>query len=99
MNGVVERRNRTPKDMIRSMISYSNLPKSLWGEALKTTAYILNRLLTKATTKTPYELWIGKKLSLKYLHICGCLAKARPYRPYEKKLDSRTVSFNFIGYS
>ena len=50
-------------------------------------------------TKTPYELWTGKKLSLKHLHIWGCLAEVRSYRPHEKKLDSRTVSFYFIGYS
>ena len=56
MNGVAERRKRTLKDMVRSMISHSNLPKSLWGEALKTVAYILNRVPTKATTKTPYDL-------------------------------------------
>ena len=29
MNGVAERQNRTLKDMVRSMISHSNLPKSL----------------------------------------------------------------------
>lgn len=34
-NGVSDRRNRTLKDMIRSMINHSSLPKSLWGEALK----------------------------------------------------------------
>ena len=42
MNGVAERRNRTLKDMVRSMISHSTLPESLWGDALKTAAYILN---------------------------------------------------------
>ena len=98
-NGVAERRNITLKDMVRSMISHSNLPISLWGEALKTATYILNRVPTKATAKTPYELWTGKNPSLKNLHIWGCLAKARPYRPHEKKLDSRTVSCYFIGYS
>ena len=98
MNDVVERRNRTLKDMVRSMIIHSNLPKSLQSEALKTTAYTLNRVPTKATAKTPYKLWTGKKPSLKHLHIWGCLAKARPYRPHEKKLDSRTVSCYFIGY-
>ena len=99
MNGVAERRNITLKDMIRSMISHSNLPKSLWGEALKTTAYILNIVPTKATAKTPYELWTCKKPSLKHLHIWGCLIKARPYKPHEKKLNSRTVGCYFIGYS
>ena len=85
--------------MVRSMISHSNLPISLWGEALKTVAYILNRVPTKETAKTPYELWTGKKPSLKHFHIWGCPAEARPYRPHEKKLDSRTVSCYFIGYS
>ena len=94
-----ERRNRTLKDMVRSMISHSNLPISLSGEALNTAAYILNRVPTKATAKTPYQLWTDKKPSLKQLHIWGCPAEARPYRPHEKKLDSRTVSCHFIGYS
>ena len=43
------------------MISQSNLPESLWGEALKTVGYILNRVPTKvANNRTPYELWTGK---------------------------------------
>ncbi|RDX75092.1 hypothetical protein CR513_45074, partial [Mucuna pruriens] len=44
MNGVTERRNRTLKDMVRSVISHSSLLESLWEEALKTAIYILNRL-------------------------------------------------------
>ena len=99
INGVAERRNITLKDMVRSIISHSNLPISLWGEELKTATYILNRVPTKVTAKTPYELWTYKKPSLKHLHIWGCLVEARPYRPHEKKLDSRTVSCYFIGYS
>src|ERR1044072_3169604 len=99
MNGGAERRNRTLKDMVRSMICHSTLPESLWGEALKTAAYILNRVPTNAAAKTPYELWIGRKPSLNHFHVWGCPAEARPYRPNEKKLDSRTVSSYFIGYS
>ncbi|RVX17043.1 Retrovirus-related Pol polyprotein from transposon TNT 1-94 [Vitis vinifera] len=91
MNGVAERRNRTLKDMVRSMISHSTLPEKLWGEALKTAAYILNRVPTKAAAKTPYELWTGRKPSLKHFHIWGCPAEVRPYKPHEKKLDSKTA--------
>ena len=80
MNGVAERRNRTLKDMVRSMISHSSLPESLWGEALKTAVHILNRVPSKAVNKTPYELWFG---NLKNLRIWGCPAEARPYRPHE----------------
>jgi len=59
MNDVIERRNKTLKDMVKSMICHSNLPKSLWGEVLKIAAYLLNSVPTKAAAKTPYELWVG----------------------------------------
>ena len=69
MNGDTEIQNKMLNDIMRSMISHFALPKSIWGEALKTTTYILNRVPTKATTKTPYKLWTGNKPSLKHLHI------------------------------
>ena len=97
-NGVVERQNRTLKDMVRSMISHFTLPESLWAEAIKTAVYVLNRVLSKAVAKTPYELWTNKKPSIRHLHVWGCPAKARPYKPNEKKLDSRTMSCFFVGY-
>ena len=36
----------------------------MWGETLKTAAYILNRVPTKVVPKTPYKLWTSKKPSL-----------------------------------
>ncbi|RVW36414.1 Retrovirus-related Pol polyprotein from transposon TNT 1-94 [Vitis vinifera] len=98
-NGVAERQNRTLKDMVRSMISHSTLPESLWGETIKTAVYILNRVPSKAVAKTPYELWTSKKPSIRHLHVWGCPTEARPYKPNKKKLDSRTVSCYFVGYS
>jgi len=76
MNSVVEQRNRTLKDMVKSMVSHSSLLESLWGEALKIVAYILNRVLSKVFNKIPYELWTGKQPSIKHLHIWGSVAKA-----------------------
>jgi hypothetical protein len=58
-NGVAERRNCTLMDMVRSMLSYSTLPISLWMEALKTVIHILNRVPSKSVSKTPYKMWIG----------------------------------------
>ena len=55
-NGVAERRNRTLMEMVRSMISRKTLPGFLWGEALKTALYILNRVPTKVVPLTPFEL-------------------------------------------
>lgn len=41
-NGVIERRNQTLMNIVRSVISISSLPISLWGDDLKTIAHILN---------------------------------------------------------
>ena len=84
--------------MVRSMINHSSLPESLWGKAIKTAVYILNRVPSKIIAKTPYELWTKKKPSIRHLHVWGCLDEARPYRPNERKLDSRTVSCYFVKY-
>ena len=60
--------------------------------------YILNRVPSKAVPKTPFELWTGRKPSLRHIHIWGCPVKARIYNPHGKKLDSRAISGYFIGY-
>ena len=76
-NSVVERRNQTLKNMVRSMINHSLLLESLWGEAIKNAFYILNRVPSKVVSKTPYELWTRKKLSIRPLHVWGCPIEAR----------------------
>jgi hypothetical protein len=68
-NGVAEKHNRTLMDMVRSMLSYSTLPISLWMEDLKIAVHILNRVLSKLVPKIPYEIWTGRKLTLNYLHV------------------------------
>src|SRR6266540_1228511 len=85
-------------DMVRSMLSYSTLPISLWMEALKTAVHILNRVPSKSVPKTPYELWTGRKPTLSYLHVWGCPAEAKVFNPSIGKLDPKTVSCHFIGY-
>ena len=98
MNGVAERRNRTLQDMVRSMISHSSLPESLWGEALKTAVYILNRVPSKAVAKTPYELWTGKKPSIRHLHVWGCPVKPRE-NPIFSKMGKIVISVKIRNFS
>nr|AAX94813.1 retrotransposon protein, putative, Ty1-copia sub-class [Oryza sativa Japonica Group]ABA93176.1 retrotransposon protein, putative, Ty1-copia subclass [Oryza sativa Japonica Group] len=71
-NGVSERRNRTLLDMVRSMMSQTDLPLSFWGYTLETAAFTLNRVPSKSVDKTPYEIWTGKRPSLSFLKIWGC---------------------------
>ncbi|KAL3506907.1 hypothetical protein ACH5RR_032289 [Cinchona calisaya] len=85
--------------MVRSMQACSKLPESLWSEALKTAVYILNRVPTKAVPRTPFELFKGRKPTLRHVGIWGCPSEVRVYNPQEKKLDPRTMSEYFIGYA
>ena len=79
-------------------MSRSNLPEYLWGEAIKTSNYILNRVPRKYVPKTPFELWTSRKPSLNHFRVWGCPTEVRLYNPQEKKLDPRTVRCYFIGY-
>ncbi|CAL8998293.1 unnamed protein product, partial [Prunus brigantina] len=97
-NGVAERQNRTLIEMIRSLMCCSKLPKFLWGEALKTANYLLNRTPTKSVNKIPYEIWCNRKPSLSHLKVWGSKAEAKFYNPSKKKLDSKTVTCYFVGY-
>ena len=54
---VAKRKNMTLMDMIRSMMSYSDLPVSFWGHGLETVVYILNLVPSKSVPTTPTELW------------------------------------------
>jgi len=55
--------------MMNSMLVISNAPNNLWGEAILSACYIQNKISHKKTGKTPYELWKGYRLNLKYLKV------------------------------
>ena len=78
-NGVSEHRNRTLLDMVQSMMSLTDLPLSIWGYALETTTFTLNRALSKSVETTPYELWFGKKPKLSFLKVWGCDAYVKRF--------------------
>ncbi|KAL0355238.1 UNVERIFIED_CONTAM: Retrovirus-related Pol polyprotein from transposon TNT 1-94 [Sesamum radiatum] len=80
------------------LILTSGLPKYLWGEALNTACHILNRVPLKHNTSTPFELWKGRKSSLKYFQVWGCLAKVLVPEHKRKKLGLKTVDVVLLGY-
>ncbi|KAL0298823.1 UNVERIFIED_CONTAM: Retrovirus-related Pol polyprotein from transposon TNT 1-94 [Sesamum radiatum] len=55
LNGMAERRNQTLLDMIRSMMSFTELPLSFWGYALETAARLLNIAPSKIVAQMPYQ--------------------------------------------
>ena len=98
-NGVAERKNRTLKEMMNALLISSGLPQNLWGEAILSANYILNKIPHKKSHKTPYELWRGRKPSYKYLKVWGCLAKVTIPKPKRVKIGPKTVDCIFIGYA
>lgn len=78
------------------MIFSANLPKSFWGEAMNTTAYLINRCPSSAINfKNPVEHWSGQPADYSGLRIFGCLAYAHVK---QDKLDARARRCVFIGY-
>nr|KAJ0226448.1 hypothetical protein LSAT_V11C100026870 [Lactuca sativa] len=98
-NGVAERKNRTLKEMVNSMVSYSGLSERFWGEAMLTACYILNRTPNKRSKNTPYELWCKKVPNLSYLKVWGCRAVVRLTEPKRKTLGESGIDCIFIGYA
>ncbi|GJV20760.1 zinc finger, CCHC-type containing protein [Tanacetum coccineum] len=98
-NGVAERKNRTLKEMVNSMLSYSGLSEGFWGEAMLTACYILNRTPNKNSKQTPYEIWTKKVPNLTYLRVWGCRAVVRLTEPKMKNLGEKGIDCIFIGYA
>ncbi|UYV67624.1 hypothetical protein LAZ67_5001398 [Cordylochernes scorpioides] len=97
-NGVAESKNRSLMEMTRCMLFDSGLPQSLWAEAVTTANYLHNRIPSKATDKTPFELWTNRKPSLKHLKRFGCKAFAYIPKIKRNKLDSKVIEGIFLGY-
>jgi hypothetical protein len=81
------------------MMAYSDLPLSFWGEALHTAVYLLNHSPSKSVKVTPYELWKGRKPSLRHLAVWGCNAQIRVPSQLRTKLQPKSTSGIFIGYA
>src|SRR5215216_1182465 len=95
-NGVSEHHNHNLLDMVRSMMSLTDLPLSFWGYALETAAFTLNRAPSKSVETTAYELWFGKKPKLSFLKVWGCDAYVKNLQP--DKLKPKSEKCVFIGY-
>ncbi|GJV91215.1 protein chromatin remodeling 4 [Tanacetum coccineum] len=66
-NGIAERKNRTLKEMVTAMLISSGMSQDMWGEAILTATYLLNKIPRKEKEETPYELWMRRKPSYQYL--------------------------------
>ncbi|GKC68702.1 uncharacterized mitochondrial protein-like protein, partial [Tanacetum coccineum] len=76
------------------------LPTTFWAEAVNTACYVQNRVLvTKPHNKTPYELFLGRKLALGFMRPFGCLVIILNTIDHLGKFDGKADEGFFVGYS
>jgi hypothetical protein len=84
----------------RSMLKAKGLPGWFWGEAIVTAVYILNRVPCAVVEggRTPFKGWYGRRPSIHYLRVFGCVVYVKDTKPNLKKLEDRGQKMIFVGY-
>ncbi|XP_060964985.1 retrovirus-related Pol polyprotein from transposon RE2 [Cannabis sativa] len=103
-NGIAERKNKHLLEVARAMMFYMNVPKYLWGDAVLTASYLINRMPTKVLHyTTPLKCFkkffptsrINSDLPLK---IFGSTVFVHLPKMSRSKLDPRAEKCIFLGY-
>jgi hypothetical protein len=98
-NSVVERKNRTIMEVVKTMIHDQDLPMCLWAEAAMATIYVQNRLSHSALgLKTQEEMFTGKKPEVSHLKIFGCPVFIHIPKEKRNKLEPSGKKGIFVGY-
>jgi hypothetical protein len=97
----IERDNRTVVQLVRALLySNRNIPLTLWAEATSCVVYTLNRVLSSANpTKTPFELWYGRKPDVSNLRVFGSEFYVLIPSQLRQKLDVKAHLCIFVGNS
>lgn len=99
-NGVAERKNRHMLDVARSLMFTMNVPKTYWGNAILTAAYLTNQMpLQVIDFRSLCELLQGTCSFIIPPKIFGCVCFVHNHRRAISKLDPRTLKCIFIRYS
>nr|GEV23916.1 hypothetical protein [Tanacetum cinerariifolium] len=99
-NGVVERRNRTLVEAVRTMLTFANLPLFLWAKAIVTVCFTQNHsIIHKHFDKTPYELINKRKPNIKFFYVFGCRCYSLNDYDDVGKLKAKGDIRVFVGYS
>ncbi|GJW51836.1 putative ribonuclease H-like domain-containing protein [Tanacetum coccineum] len=99
-NGVAEKKNRTVIEAARTMLADSKLPTTFWTKAVNTACYVQNRVLViKPHNKTPYELFLGRKVALNFMRPFGCPVTILNTIDHLGKFNGKADEGFFVGYS
>lgn len=99
-NSVVERKNRTVKEMSRTMLNEANLSDVYWKEVVHTAVYTLNRVQLRVNNNmTSYELWYDRRPSVKYFKVFGSKCFIKRDEDGVGSFESRSDEAILLGYS
>ncbi|PLW49458.1 hypothetical protein PCASD_01967 [Puccinia coronata f. sp. avenae] len=70
-NGLAERFNRTILESVRSILEDSGIDRKWWHEVVKSSTLALNQIPSHRSSKSPFELFKNRFLSLDYFHPIG----------------------------
>ncbi|KAJ8886633.1 hypothetical protein PR048_012845 [Dryococelus australis] len=97
-NSKAERMNLMLMNKVRAKFAETDLPRTIWGEAARASAYELNRSPTSALqNRTPASVWFGENY-LSKLRVFASQAYMLKL-PRERKLEPRAKSMIMVGYS
>lgn len=98
-NGEAERANRTVIETARSMLQGTDLPLSLWAEAICTAVYVRNRVSnSRSRGNTPFELFTGKRPDLAHLIKFGQEVHVLDHNRGLSKFSAKTIEAYVVGY-
>ena len=87
------------QEMTRTVLNESKVPKYLWAEVVSTAYYIMNLMyLRPLTSKTPYEMFRGRKPTVSYFHAFGSKCFVLKNGLNLGKFDERSEECMFVGY-
>jgi hypothetical protein len=99
-NGVVERKNRTLIDMVRTMLGEFKTPERFWSEAVNRACHAINRLyLHRLLKKTSYELLTGNKPNVSYFRVFGSKCSPKAVEGFLLGYDSNTRAYRVFNKS
>ena len=103
-NGVAERKNRQLLEVVRASLFDAQMPRSFWGEAVCSAAYIINRVPSSVLNfQTPLQAFrqVCALHSTPNLEprVFGCVTFVHLYTHQRNKLEPRALKCVFIGYA
>ncbi|GKB03151.1 ribonuclease H-like domain-containing protein [Tanacetum coccineum] len=99
-NGVVERKNWTLIETVKTMLVGSKLLTTFWTKVVNSACYVQNRVLViKPQNKTPYELFLGRKHALSFMRPFECPVTILNTIDHLGKFNGKADEGFFVGYS